>query len=125
MRAWLDERPTVTDALLACALFVVGIVTVHQVPQPAGAADVVVVRDLLVGALFLPLAWRRRAPRVVLSIVVLAAAATWAGYFVDGTTALAGGIAIYGVGRYVERPASLRAVGVMRFLPRVSRIPCR
>jgi signal transduction histidine kinase len=108
MRSWLNERPWTADSLLAIVLCAVGLITVHRVPPLDGAADAVVVRDLLVLALFLPLAWRRRAPRVVLCIVAVASAATWIGYFVDGTTAVAGGIAVYGVGRYVERPASLR-----------------
>lgn len=109
MRVRLDERPTVADAVLAALLFLVGIVSVHSVGEPS---DSVLVRDLLVVAMFLPLVWRRRAPRTVLTVVSVAAAATWVGYFVDGTSAVAGGLAFYGLGRHVERPASVRAFAV-------------
>lgn len=111
MRGGLDERPAVIDACLALVLLLVGIVSVHRTGV-SGSADSVFVRDLLVVALFLPLAWRRRAPRIVLTVVSVAAAATWVGHFVDGTTAVAGGIALYGLGRYVERPTSLHTFGV-------------
>lgn len=111
MRVGLDERPAVMDACLALALLLVGIVVVHRVGV-TGSSDSVFVRDLLVVALFLPLAWRRRAPLTVLTIISVAAAATWIGYFADGTTAVAGGLAFYGLGRYVDRPMSLRAFAV-------------
>lgn len=107
MRAWLHERPRTADASLALVLFAIAITVVHKVPSPEGAVDAVVLRDLLTVLLFLPLVWRRRAPRLVLVVVAIATAAMWAGN-VDGGTAFAGGIAIYGVGRYVERPVALR-----------------
>ena len=108
MRIGSDERPAAVDAGLALTLLVVGIVAVHRV-EVTGSSDSVVVRDLLVVALFLPLAWRRQAPRIVLTIVAIAAAATWIGYYAGGPTAVAGGLAFYGLGRYVDRPLSLRA----------------
>jgi len=111
MRAWLDDRTGTVDAVVAGALLVVGLGTAHGV-SVEGSSDAWYVRDLLILALFVPLVWRRRAPRLVLAIVVAATAGIWAGYFVDGGTAFAGGIAVYGVGRYVERPTSLRFFAV-------------
>lgn len=111
MRAWWEQRSGVVDALLAGALLVVGLGTAHGVSME-GSSDVWYVRDLIFVALFVPLAWRRRAPRLVLAIVVVSTAAIWAGYSVDGGTAFAGGIAMYGLGRYVERPASMRFFAV-------------
>jgi signal transduction histidine kinase len=111
MRARFIERPAPIDASLALVLLLVGMVSVHRV-DGNGSTGPIVVRDLLVVALFLPLAWRRRAPRTVLTLVSVAAAATWVGNFTDGTTAVAGGIAFYGLGRHVERPTSWRAFGV-------------
>ena len=92
---------------MAGALLIVGLGTAHGV-STIGSSYAWYVRDLLMVMLFAPLAWRRRAPRVVLAIVVAATAGIWAGYFVDGGTAFAGGLAMYGLGRYVERPISLR-----------------
>ncbi len=88
-----------------------GLFTAHGISVD-GSSDAWFVRDLLFVALFVPLAWRRRAPRLVLAIVVVATAAIWAGYFIDGGTAFAGGLAMYGLGRYIERPASLRFFAV-------------
>ena len=111
MRAWCEQRTGTVDALLAGALLVVGLGTAHGVPVD-GASDVWYIRDLLFVALFVPLAWRRRAPRLVLVIVLVATAAIWAGYFIDGGTAFAGGIAMYGLGRFVARRASMRFFAV-------------
>jgi len=99
------------DAVVAAALLTVGLGTNHSVSidNPTGPWYI---RDLLNVALFVPLVWRRRAPRAVLAIVVVATAGIWAGYFVDGGTAFAGGLAMYGLGRYVDRPASLRLFAV-------------
>lgn len=97
--------------MLAGALLVVGLGTAHGVTVE-GSSDSWLIRDLLFVALFVPLAWRRRAPKLVLVIVLAATAAIWTGYFIDGGTAFAGGIAMYGLGRYVERPTSMRFFGV-------------
>lgn len=105
------DRPALIDVCVAGVLLVVGIVSVHRTDASA-STGAIIVRDALVVALFVPLAWRRRAPLIVLSIVAVASAATWVGDFVDATTAVAGGIAFYGLGRYVDRPMSLRAFGV-------------
>ena len=111
MRAWWEQRTGTVDAVLAGALLVVGLGTAHEVSVD-GSSDMWYIRDLIFVALFVPLAWRRRAPRLVLAIVVVATAGIWAGYFVDGGTAFAGGIAMYGLGRFVERPASIRFFSV-------------
>ncbi len=111
MRAWLDDRTGTVDAVVAGALLVGGLVSARSV-APDGSSDDWFVRDLLIVALFVPLVWRRRAPRLVLAVVVVATAGIWAGYFVDGGTAFAGGLAVYGLGRYVDRPASLRVFAV-------------
>ena len=111
MRAWWEQRTGTVDAVLAGALLVVGLGTAHGVSVD-GSSDVWYIRDLILVALFVPLAWRRVAPRLVLAIVVMATAGIWAGYFIDGGTAFAGGIAMYGLGRYVERPASMRFFAV-------------
>ncbi len=111
MRAWWEQRTGTVDAVLAGALLAVGLGTAHGVSVD-GSSDVWYIRDLILVALFVPLAWRRVAPRLVLAIVVMATAGIWAGYFVDGGTAFAGGIAMYGLGRYVERPASMRFFAV-------------
>lgn len=111
MRAWWEQRTGTVDAVLAGALLVVGLGTAHGVSVD-GSSDVWYIRDLILVALFVPLAWRRVAPRLVLAIVLMATAGIWAGYFIDGGTAFAGGIAMYGLGRYVERPASMRFFAV-------------
>jgi len=111
VRAWWEQRTGTVDAVLAGALLVVGLGTAHGVSVD-GSSDVWYIRDLILVALFVPLAWRRVAPRLVLAIVVMATAGIWAGYFIDGGTAFAGGIAMYGLGRYVERPASMRFFAV-------------
>ena len=111
MRAWWEQRTGTVDAVLAGALLVVGLGTAHGVSVD-GSSDVWYIRDLILVALFVPLAWRRVAPRLVLAIVVMATAGIWAGYFIDGGTAFAGGIAMFGLGRYVERPASMRFFAV-------------
>jgi len=111
VRAWWEQRTGTVDAVLAGALLVVGLGTAHGVSVD-GSSDAWYIRDLILVALFVPLAWRRVAPRLVLAIVVMATAGIWAGYFIDGGTAFAGGIAMYGLGRYVERPASMRFFAV-------------
>lgn len=111
MRAWWEQRTGTVDAVLAGALLVVGLGTAHGVSVD-GSSDAWYIRDLILVALFVPLAWRRVAPRLVLAIVLMATAGIWAGYFIDGGTAFAGGIAMYGLGRYVERPASMRFFAV-------------
>jgi len=111
VRAWLSTRASTVDAVLAGVLLIVGLLAAHEVSAPE-SQGVWLLRDVLIVCLFVPLAWRRRAPRVVLTIVMVAAAGIWIGHFIDGGTAFAGGIAVYGLGRYVERPASLRFFAV-------------
>ena len=111
MRAWFDDRADTVDAVVAGTLLVVGLGTAHGVSY-SGSSGPWFIRDSLIVALFVPLVWRRRAPRLVMTIIVLATAGIWVGYFVDGGTAFAGGLAIYGVGRYIERPDSLRYFAV-------------
>ena len=101
------RRPDLVDPLVAVALAVFALFGVRQWPL-AGAPDAALARDLLVVVLCLPLARRRREPRLVLAIVTAAAAAIWIAGFADGPTAVAGSVAFYGAGRYVERPGSLR-----------------
>lgn len=107
MRASSKDRKGIVDAAIAGVLLVIGLVTAHTV-RSGGASDAWYVRDVLIVLLVVPLAWRRRAPRAVASVIVAATAGIWIGYFIDGSTAVAGGIALYGLGRYVERPVSLR-----------------
>jgi len=111
MRDRIAGRPDLVDLLLAFALAVLALLGVRQWPL-VGAPDAVLVRDLLVVALCLPLALRRRAPRIVLAIVTVAAAAIWIGGFADGPTAVAGSLAFFGVGRYVERPSSIQMFAI-------------
>ena len=108
MADWFHERPELTDALLAAVLFVVGIAGVRRWPV-LNESRAWFIRDVLVAGMFAPLAQRRRAPRAVLAVVCVAAVGTWIGGFFGATTVVASGLAFYGLGRYVERPASLRA----------------
>jgi len=64
-------------------------------------------------ALCLPLALRRRAPRAVVGMVAVATAALWLLDPPDTMTAFAGGLALYTLGRHVERPASLVTFAVV------------
>lgn len=111
MRDRIAGRPDLVDLLFAVALAVFALFGVRQWPL-VSAPDAVLVRDLLVVVLCLPLARRRREPRLVLAIVTVAAAAIWIGGFADGPTAVAGSVAFYGAGRYLERPASLQVFAV-------------
>ena len=111
MHERIAGRPDLVDLLFAVALVGSALLGVRQWPL-VGAPDAVVVRDILVVVLCLPLARRRREPRLVLAIVTTAAAAIWIGGFADGPTAVAGSVAFYGAGRYVERPASLQVFAV-------------
>ncbi len=101
------RRPDLVDLLVAVALAVFALFGVRRWPL-AGAPDAAFAQDLLVVVLCVPLARRRREPRLVLAIVTTAAAAIWIAGFADGPTAVAGSVAFYGAGRYVERPDSLR-----------------
>ena len=111
MSDWIGERPDTVDLLLALGLSTVGLLAAHQW-QVAGEPDAAWLRDLLVVLLCLPLARRRREPRLVLAVVTAVAAAIWILGFADGPTVVAGSIAVYGAGRYVERPESIRAFAV-------------
>lgn len=106
LRARIAERPDLFDLLLALALTGLAIFGVRQWTLD-GEHDAGIVGDLLIVMLCLPLARRRREPRFVLVLVTVAAAAIWIGGLADGPTAVAGSVAFYGAGRYVERPASL------------------
>jgi signal transduction histidine kinase len=108
MRWWLRDHPDVADALCAGAMLVVALVGYQEMSEPAPQGGRAVVGALLLVALFLPLARRRHEPRIVLWAVTAAASALWIGDFVDGS-AFAGAVAFYSVGRYVDRPASVRA----------------
>jgi signal transduction histidine kinase len=109
MRDWFGKRPDLADGLLAAALVAAGIVSARSWPV-RGESQAWLLRDLLVVAMFVPLAWRRRAPRTVLAFVSVAAVSNWMGGFLGVTTVIAGGLAFYGLGRYVDRPASLRSL---------------
>jgi signal transduction histidine kinase len=110
--AWLRNCPVVADALLAGLLLTIGLISVFVVPQyPLEGAEFVVV-PLLTAALFVSLAWRRRYPRVVGAVVAIATIVIWWMDELDGTTAVAGSIVVYGLGRYVGRPQSLQAYTV-------------
>jgi signal transduction histidine kinase len=108
MRDWFGKRPDIADALLAAVLVVAGLLSARSWPVQ-GEAHVWFVRDVLVVAMFVPVAWRRRAPRLVLAAVSIAAVSTWIGGFLGVTTVVALGLAFYGVGRFVDRPTSLHA----------------
>jgi signal transduction histidine kinase len=66
---------------------------------------------VLVAVMLVPLAWRNRRPRLVAVWVSSAAAVIWLVTQVDWHTGVAGGIAIYALGRQVDRPESLRWFG--------------
>lgn len=107
MRERLAGRSGLIDLVLAVSLAVFALFGVRQWPL-VGEPDAALARDFLVVVLCLPLARRRREPRLVLVIVAASAAAIWIAGFADGPTAVAGSVAFYSVGRYVERPASLQ-----------------
>lgn len=101
--------PTGTDGLVAAAVLVVGLATVLAAEQrptwPLLLALTVV--------LALALAWRRAAPAAVALVVASATLGIWIVGEVDGPTALAGGIALYSLGRYSPRPLSVRVITVV------------
>lgn len=107
VRGRLADRPVLADTLLAAGLLLLGLL-MSWIESSAPTSRHAVVGYLLVTALFLPLAARRRRPRAVLVLVAALSAVIWVLGYVDGTTAVAGGLAYYGLGRYVERPASVR-----------------
>jgi signal transduction histidine kinase len=110
--ASLRSRPAVADALLAGVLLAIGLVSIFAIPQyPLDGSRLLVVLSLTV-ALFTSLAWRRRYPRAVAAIIATSSIMIWWMDELDGTTAVAGSIVVYGLGRYLERPRSLQAYAV-------------
>jgi signal transduction histidine kinase len=99
------------DALLAAVLAALGLFSLvpYSDEQLRGASAPYAVAAVVL--LCAPIALRRRAPRLTLALVTLGVAAFWLGGPRDTVTALAGSVAIYSVGRHVERPASIRAFG--------------
>jgi signal transduction histidine kinase len=96
------------DALLAVVLTALGLFSLvpYSDEQLRGASASYAVAAIVL--LCAPIALRRRAPRLGLAFVTLGVTAFWLGGPRDTVTALAGSVAIYSVGRHVERPASLR-----------------
>jgi signal transduction histidine kinase len=112
------------DALLALSLFLVGQVEIWVIGTFSGRAAMTLPAAL---AATLPLAWRRRAPLLVLSIpfgvlvveALVAASASVALPRPDSIALLAGWvIAVYSTGAHVELPRSLLGAAIgLSFLP--------
>lgn len=107
MQPWPKDPADRADALFAGVLTAAGLFTFSPFTDQAlrGHSPAFAVLAMLL--LCLPLAFRRRAPRLVLGVVAVGVAAIWVADFNDSMTAIAGSIALYGVGRHAERPASL------------------
>jgi signal transduction histidine kinase len=100
------------DTLLAGLLLVIGLNALLAEPDADLRGGRLVVMLLLTGSMFVALIWRRRSPRAVLAAIAMATITIWLMDEFDGTTAVAGTISLYGLGRYVERPRSLQAYTV-------------
>jgi signal transduction histidine kinase len=108
MRLWLRNHSDVADVLLAAVLLLIALLGLREVADPSPRGGRAVFGLLLVIALCLPLVRRRHEPRVVVAVVTVVASAMWIGDFVD-LTAPAGAVAFYSLGRFIDRPASVRA----------------
>ncbi len=102
------------DVALAVALGALALLGVRLGSLVGASADAGA-EYVLVVALFVPLAWRASHPRAVAVAAAAAAAVMWLVAETDWHTAVAGGIAIYGLGRFVERPSSLRWFAAILF----------
>jgi signal transduction histidine kinase len=108
------RRPFLQDSLISGALTttsVIGVVTDMSVDLPEGAAEVSAGIDELGIALVLaqtvPVAWRRRAPVVILSIVTAALFLYSVLGYVRSFAALGFLLALYTLAAYEERPVSV------------------
>ncbi|MFV0259993.1 MAG: sensor histidine kinase [Acidimicrobiales bacterium] len=100
LRSWSEFTAAVVIAAVAVAVVASG------VDGGPGARPPAVL--FLVAGLFLPLAWSRTHPRAVVAVVAPCTAALWVLIDPDWHTAAAGAVAMFGLGRHVERPSSVR-----------------
>jgi signal transduction histidine kinase len=114
---WLKQHPFQADAILAG---LVGVLTVAAWIATTNSPDINLshYRDMnalgafLLAAQIVPLAWRRRAPLVVLIIIASATVGSYAGNFVNFNGAAGALIAIYSCAAHLERRDAVRTLGV-------------
>lgn len=98
------------DTTVAGVLLVIGLVAVETdngglAPLERGVAWV------LTAVMFVSLAVRRKHPAAVLAVVGTVTGVIWVLDWLDGTTAVAGGIAVFSLGRWGTQPRSGRVFG--------------
>ncbi|HXA33156.1 MAG TPA: sensor histidine kinase [Acidimicrobiales bacterium] len=107
--AWVHRHPTLVDGTMAALLLAVNLLINAHGAQPVWAYL------LLVLAQVVPIAWRRRSPRVVFAIVGTATFVALATGPVPGIAPLGSLIALYTVATRCERPWSIGA-GVLSWV---------
>jgi len=112
MSRWPTDPADRADAFLAGALTAAALFSLYPFSDQDLGGHSVTFAVLAIVTLCVPIAFRRRAPRLVLGVVALGVGAIWLADFNDTMTAIAGSVALYSVGRHVERPASLWAFAV-------------
>ncbi len=94
--------PRAGDALIAVGLFVIALIGLYAIGSDARPA-VTVKAIVLVALMTLPLAWRHRAPRIILWVAILAWMIFVAIGYPNAASILGLVVALYGVGLYLPR----------------------
>jgi signal transduction histidine kinase len=107
----LRAHPDVEDALLALSLLPTMLITL-LIDEEDGVdyrgPDLIAVAIVI--GLAVCVAFRRRATVAVAFVGAALTALMWVRLYVDGSTAFAGAILVYSVGRHLPRPTSVRVV---------------
>ncbi|WP_152649755.1 sensor histidine kinase [Demequina oxidasica] len=96
------RMPRAGDALIAVGLFVIALIGLYAIGSDARPA-VTVKAIVLVALMTLPLAWRHRAPRIILWVAILAWMIFVAIGYPNAASILGLVVALYGVGLYLPR----------------------
>lgn len=104
---WLSANPFAADVLLTIVLLALGLSVAFTVDISGTERELDLVGLTVLGAMIVPIAWRRRAPIIVAWVTVLATTTYWVLDFPDEPTGPSVLIALFGLGAHEDRRRAL------------------